>query len=358
MTISIVDTFPKNKWEDLRDFIRQTHGRNHVMQNKELFEWFYSPHADCIDYNVIVGLKNNQIISILGYIPTNFLVNGKIISGAWTALWFTLQEERSGIGALLMKRLMEIFPIVAGQGASVMNKEIVEALGHEFQKIIPKMVGILDKNIINGLFPESHKFKENLIFLVKENGYRVNANDKLNINWKEYSEMKFGTLRDFGYIRRKYLDNPFLQYEIISTGDEKTPTVAIMRIIQTDLGFKVGRIVDLFGPDISNYRSQWEEALNEVMTLADHWGCAYIDSYSTSMTINKFMAEMGFYTDNEGALPSLLDPVQRDRKSQNLEVYINNSLKQKEGISIDNFYVTRGDGDQDRPNASYEILTK
>ena len=358
MSISIVDTFPKNRWEDLRDFIKQTHGRNHVMQNKELFEWFYSPSADCIEYNVIVGLKNNQIISILGYIPTNFLVNGKIILGAWTALWFTLLEERSGVGALLMKRLMELFPIVAGQGASAMNKEIVEALGHEFQKIIPKMIGILDKNTIHGLFHESDKFKENLILPVKKNNHRVTANKKFDINWKEYSDMKFGTLRDVNYIRRKYLDNPFLQYEIISIGDEMTPTVAIMRIIQTNLGFKVGRIAEFFGPDISNYRSQWEEALNEIITLADRRGCAYIDSYTTSMTINRFMAGMGFYGDDEGTLPSLLDPVQRDRKSQNLEVYINNSLKEKERVSIANFYVTRGDGDQDRPNASYEILTK
>jgi hypothetical protein len=358
MSISIVDTFPKNRWEELKHFIKQTHGENHVMQNKELFEWFYSPNPDRDVYNMIVGLKDNCIISILGYVPTKFLVKGKFINGAWTALWFTLPEERSGVGALLMKRLMELFPIVAGQGASGMNKEIVEAMGHEFEPIIPKMVGIIDRDLIQDLFEGLHRFKRDLLIPVTLRKQKDSDSLNLEVNWKQYSNIEFGTLRDADYIQRKYLTNPFLQYEVIATGDECTPTIAIVRIIQTSLGFKVARIVEFFGPEISNYESQWNEALSEIVVLSNRRKCAYIDFYSTSTMINEFMIAMGFYEDNDGLLPSLLDPVARDRKSQNLEVFVDSSLKTTESIGIHNFFVTRGDGDQDRPNASYEILTK
>jgi hypothetical protein len=358
MSISIVDTFPKNRWEELKSFIKQTHGNNHVMQNKELFDWFYSPNPHCDEYNIVVGVKNNQIISILGYLPTKFLVNGNVIAGTWTALWFTLPGERSGVGALLMKRLMELFPIVAGQGASAMNKNIVEALAHEFEPKIPKMVGIIDRVPIQDLFQESHKFTEKLLIPVKKSKKKDNSSINLEINWEQYADIKFGTLRDADYIQRKYLANPFLQYEIIVTGNKHNPTIAIVRIIQTDLGFKVGRIVEFFGPEISNHESQWKDALDEIVMLSESRECAYIDFYSTSIMINQFMSRRGFYGDNEGALPSLLDPVEKDRKSQNLEVFIDPGLKAKENISIRNFFVTRGDGDQDRPNASYEILAK
>jgi len=356
MSISIADTFPKNRWGELKLFIKQTHGDNHVMQNKALFEWFFSPNPDRDVYNMIVGIKNDCIISILGYIPTKFIVNGKIINGAWTSLWFTLPEERGGIGALLMKRLMELFPIVAGQGASSMNKKIVEAMGHEFEPVIPKLVGVIDKSLIQDLIQGSHKFDESLVIPLKLRKQKDVANLNLELNWKEYSNIKFGTLRDADYIQRKYITNPFLQYEIITSGVENTPTIAIVRIIQTNLGFKVARIVEFFGPEISIYESQWKEVLGEIVMLSNSRNCAYIDFYSTSIMIKKFMIEMGFYEDNEGELPSLLDPVERDRKSQNLEVFVDPSLKAAESIGIRNFFVTRGDGDQDRPNASYEVL--
>lgn len=356
MTISLVDTFPKSRWEELHDFIKKTHGENHVMKNQELFDWYYSPSEDCEIYNMLVGLKNNQVISILGYLPTKFIVNGHVINGAWTALWFTLPKERSGIGALLMKRLMELFPIVAGQGASSMNREIVEALGHDFQAIIPKLVGFIDAGEVRSFWQSSDGVAKNLMIPKQTNKQKEATSLALEFNWKEYSNIKFGTLRDSSYIRKKYISNPFLRYEIIQTGYERTPTIAIVRIIQTDLGFRVARIVEFFGPNISDYESQWEEALLEIVMLASNKNCSYIDFYSTSKEINSFLSKMGFYNDNKGALPSLLDPVDFERRSQNLEVFINPNLRVEEKISIQNFFVTRGDGDQDRPNATYEIL--
>jgi hypothetical protein len=358
MSISIFDTFPKTRWLELNQFIKQTHGDRHVMQNKALFEWFYSPIPDQNVYNTIVGVKDNKVISILGYVPTKFLVNGKFINGAWTALWFTLPEERGGIGALLMKRLMELYPIVAGQGASVMNKKIVEAMGHEFVPIIPKMVGVIDRSLIQDLLQEPHRFNKNLSIPANISKQKGPQSLTQEVNWKEYSNIKFGTLRDADYIYRKYLVNPFLEYELITAGDQRTQTIVILRIIQTNLGFKVARIVEFFGPNISDYESQWKEALDEILILANKRECAYIDFYSTSSMINKFLTEMGFYEDNEGVLPSLLDPVEMSRKSQNLELFVDPSLKAAESISIKDFFVTRGDGDQDRPNESYEILTK
>jgi hypothetical protein len=358
MNYSIVDTFPKTRWPELNQFIKQTHGDKHVMQNKELFEWFYSPIPDQNVYNMIVGLKNNQVISILGYLPTKFLVNGKFIAGAWTALWFSLPEERSGIGALLMKRLMEMYPIVAGQGASAMNKKIVEAMGHEFEPIIPKVVGVIDKSLIQNLLQQPNRFNKCLIIPTNPSKFKPSRSLTREINWENYSNIKFGTLRDADYIHRKYMENPFLKYELITAGDDRTPTIVILRIIQTSLGFKVARIVEFFGPNISDNEIQWNKALEEVLLLADKRKCAYIDFYSTSTMINNFLIKMGFYEDNEGLLPSLLDPVESDRKSQNLELFVEPSLRAAESLGINDFFVTRGDGDQDRPNASYEILTK
>jgi hypothetical protein len=257
-----------------------------------------------------------------------------------------------------MKRLMELYPIVAGQGASVMNKKIVEAMGHEFVPIIPKMVGVIDRSLIQDLLQEPHRFNKNLSIPANISKQKGPQSLTQEVNWKEYSNIKFGTLRDADYIYRKYLVNPFLEYELITAGDQRTQTIVILRIIQTNLGFKVARIVEFFGPNISDYESQWKEALDEILILANKRECAYIDFYSTSSMINKFLTEMGFYEDNEGVLPSLLDPVEMSRKSQNLELFVDPSLKAAESISIKDFFVTRGDGDQDRPNESYEILTK
>ena len=76
-------------------------------------------------------------------------------------------------------------------------------------------------------------------------------------------------------------------------------------------------------------------------------GHAFYDRLQT------LLIEAGFARDDDGVLPSLLDPIDMSRRFQNLELYVSPALRLKYPGAEEQFTVTRADGDQDRPNESY-----
>ena len=144
-----------------------------------------------------------------------------------------------------------------------------------------------------------------------------------------------------------------MKYRILVLGEPQTCSVAVLRIVETTEGVTVGRLLEFFGPDIDKFRVQNEELLDEVVDECLDRGCTFIDFYCTSPKTAAFFEECGFSRDDDGQLPSLLDPVDFSRKSQNLEFFVRPSLRREVPDWSEAFYATRGDGDQDRPNATF-----
>ena len=115
-----------HEWEEMHDFIAETHGPNHPMTQLELFSWFFCRRHNKNHANVLIARDKGQLVSLLGYLPTSFLLENEFIDGAWMAHWMTLKSHRHGIGAILMRRMTELYSVVAGQGASNMNKPIAK----------------------------------------------------------------------------------------------------------------------------------------------------------------------------------------------------------------------------------------
>ena len=106
-----------HEWEEMHDFIAETHGPNHPMTQLELFSWFFCRRHNKNHANVLIARDKGQLVSLLGYLPTSFLLENEFIDGAWMAHWMTLKSHRHGIGAILMRRMTELYSVVAGQGA-------------------------------------------------------------------------------------------------------------------------------------------------------------------------------------------------------------------------------------------------
>ena len=103
-------------------FIEENYPINHPLTNQKLFKWFYDSKNIRYDnqqkseegLSLILALENDRIISILGFYDCLFRCNENLIKGSWTALWFSVEKYRKGIGAILMKNLVDEKKIICG----------------------------------------------------------------------------------------------------------------------------------------------------------------------------------------------------------------------------------------------------
>lgn len=356
MALEIKDQFPMCDWCEMDAFISSSHGRQHVMRDRKLFEWFYCRNEEFPDRaNLLVAYDGSRLISILGYVPTTFLFQGQPLIGAWTALWHTLLPYRHGVGAILMRRLSELFDIVAGQGASLMNRSIVKAMSHEFVDVMPKVVYVIDSGMLgNWALTRDITVSIPRVAIRSDNHeFRMLRSESFSPNWTMYPEMAFSTLRDFAYLNHRYNQYPFMDYEVVVSGDRETPSVAVLRIIPDADGVTVGRLVEFFGPMSGDFEHQNMALIDHMIRLCMSRGCAFIDFYCTSTVSIRLFEKYGFVRDDEGRLPSLLDPVDFSRRHQNLEYFVSSALSRNSLNWRGQLYAARGDGDQDRPNATY-----
>lgn len=345
-------------WLQMDRFIATTHGENHPLRSRALFDWFFLRDKNKEMANLIVAYEGEKLISLLGYIPTQFLWGREVVTGAWMAHWMTMEGYRFGIGALLMRKITEMFPVVAGQGASLMNQNIVTKMKFKFYDRIPKVVYIFNKSKVKQILKYENNYNNENLFEQYNKAIEIKelTIEKFNPNWDFYPSFKYGTLRDFNYLKYRYIDYPFFKYNIFIEGEADSPVVLIARIIETSKNIRVARILEFFYPENESGMKRGLSLINKCLHFFKYHNCDYTDFYCNSNIHLNLLLKANFNIENTGALPSLLDPIDMSRKFQNLELFVSSELKVKYPNSEDSFIVTRADGDQDRPNESYSNI--
>ena len=355
---SIYPQFQISDWQQMDRFIAMTHGENHALRNRPLFDWFFLRNKNKEMANLIVAYEGDKLISLLGYLPTQFLWGSEEISGVWMAHWMTMEGYRFGIGALLMKKITEMFPVVAGQGASLMNQEIVTKMKFKFLEKIPKVVYVFNHDKVEQFFNYRIEKKDDILLercaVAKETTAITREN--FNPDWNLYPSLKYGTLRDSDYLNYRYIDYPFFKYNIFIEGEAVSPVLLVARIVETSKGIRVARILEFFFPEDESGKKRGLSLVKKCLTFFKQHNCDYADFYCNSNTHLNLLLEANFTNENVGALPSLLDPIDMSRRFQNLELFVSSELKAKYPNCENEFVVTRADGDQDRPNESYRNI--
>jgi len=138
-----------------------------------------------------------------------------------------------------------------------------------------------------------------------------------------------------------------LDYRLLEARrDGRLCGLAVYRIEQVrDVPVKVGRIVELVGEEVVEGC-----LLDTLLDDARAQEVAVVDFFNSSRRFAGTMARRGFLPgENETAarIPILFQPVDRRRSSIPFLAYLGNVRDTAEGQDL---YVTKGDGDQDRPN--------
>jgi len=370
--------------EDVRAIMRFLHDSwapNHVLSRDEaLFRWQYEgalrDGRDDAPPTVLIARSGDRIIGMLGLTYMRWQQAGSTYRGAWTSHWFVAPEfRRSPLSMRLIRRAGQLGAEVIGSvGINDVAMKLLPNFGYEAIDEIPRWVAVIDpvKTATLILATRTDLSEEAEVrrscqerSAPRHDRHRMTncvvsewTDDDANgwdTAWERSISRDFtGVVRDSAYLRWRYLRHPTFRYRVLITRDSKSGEVsgiAVSRLETVqDRTEQVLRLVELLATD----RSASDSLL--VRLVSDAWdaGVAFADFYCTKPV--EGLAEAGFHIEQLRTtlfpIPVRFQPLEAGGRPLNAALRLPSTLRGTllEQLSQDALYVTKSDGDQDRPN--------
>lgn len=337
------------------------------LNNQPFFDWQYRNNPflpDDLEEGSIVAVLDDQVVGYIGLIPVPFHVYGEVIIGAYLTNWLVHPDFRAqGVGFYLLRKAMSKFPLIVGTAVSEAARNIYRALGARYLNDIPRWIGVFDPVQASELcVANNEKVKRSVL---EFRTIRFNKHQRINYQvvegpfgkqmdnlWNRLIErIGVASTRNQTYMNWRYFHHPNFTYRtIVVERSGQWQGVAVVRIEQVrDRSEKVMRILEFLADDdaqLTLASAIVQEAITE--------GCAYADFHGLSESWVRGLVAIGFFQHLEEpdlGVPYLFQPLEH-RPRQNFVAW--SKLTCKYGLPITaalhNWYLSRGDCDQDRPN--------
>lgn len=326
---------------------------------RDLYEWQFQADRYGGNASMITGWDDGRLVGIHGHVMTP-LFWGDIerpVPGAWLMRLYVEAEHRHGLGLLFLRRAQAMYPIVLAVAVSPDSQRIITRLGWKFSPRLPRYLAVLEGGRalkmanagataadIESLRPKGtpRQLASLRALSVESGGYRP--------EWSCYPAMRYGTIRSLAYLRWRYFDHPVLRYRCLVAGSAERPAVCVFRVEQAfgEQQALVGRVVEFFHPNDDEGRAQGTALMHAVLERLSAVGCVYADFVCSSRTYGETLLDAGWGVEpvDRQILPVRLSPIERILRHQNLEYGVTAGLATP---TLEDMYVTNGDGDEDRP---------
>lgn len=353
LTFEIQDSLDPSQWESIDRFFSLTYAPGYVMSQRRLFDWQFG-YCPGEKKTVICAWQSGELIGMLGYIPVSLYWGQPdiVVDGAWMANWMVAPSARTGVGAVLMRRLQEKFAVLLGQGANALNQPIAKRMGFRVFDSLPRTIAVFDAelmrnftfdvNTLPGTWGANTAGLAATIF--------TSSFDSFSPDWSCYTDMRFGTQRSQKYMQWRYEQHPVFQYRTIRIGSCDRPAVCVYRIEKV-LGHPelcVGRIVEFFHPSDLEGRVNGIAVISSALSEMRVHGCVFSDFFCGSKNYNETVILAGMTSITDQQIVSRFCPIDKNHFHQNIELWNRPNMNSPSDLS--ECYFTKSDGDQDRPN--------
>lgn len=357
------------EFDRLLEAIHDLWNPNHVYcRNPDLLKYMvyntpyrkdYCGNDEDTTYYVI--FDKDKIIGFSGLIPQEGNLHGKTVT-ATTGTILKVDSHYKLIGLDLLQAGFKTNQCIhVGLGINSRVKKLYNALGWYTFDDLPRWIWTNNFSKLKKVFniPDNTNISclqnnqcSNIIF---DDGNFVDFVDK--DAWdefynKEFAPITIGIKRDYKFLQWRYIDYPFFNYKLIALKDAlgNYKGLAVYRIEDILKGkYQIGRILEFIYTDI-DYGIQLAAKLQTVDKNILFW-----DFYCQSSITALALERCGFIrlpaNENQKYIPTRFQPI--DFEIMNIKgiISLNEGAKKKINLAIDQqWYVTRGDGDQDRPN--------
>lgn len=343
----------KSEWPKLLAFNESEYRPGHIMTNKTYYDWQFDNFTNQgEDFYSSLGLfgKNAELLGIFGMFQAPYHVSGRTIMGNCLANLIVKKDSRSlGYGYLLLEKASSFY------GLNI-DHTINQAAWPMFMK-----AGWQGENLKRYLYiikPENNLYKlpASLRKTVTGDGWHFGPvsefGQEINEFWKRIRHRYPITIeRSADYLNWRYARNPLVKYSMfLAKKDGEIRALIILRMENVEgesgmIGVRVGRIIDFVSDDEAE-----EFALSHVVEYCRENNADFLDYFSSGSFHSAALGKAGFVDGDLAAyadLPILFHPISKKRTHLNFAVKCSES--QVASYKLDDWYTTKGGGDQDRP---------
>lgn len=340
-------------------FFARVYRPDYVLRVDEaLFRWQFldssSPDADA--FTMLLALIDGEVAGCLGYIPVDVSVaGGGALRGAWLVNWIVDPEQRQlGLGPLLVREVTGRFAVALNVGPNATARDLLGRMGWSDLGELRRYVCVLDAGLAGRLTEDGAldwpaAGSRPLAPSAGAAASRVSEfSDDAALVWgRLWGGRATGTRRSAEYLNWRYAQHPVFDYRLFEVRDASgVAGLAVYRVEPVrEVAASVGRIVELVADE--GYE---DRLLGALVDDARSSGVALLDFFCSSGRFAAAMARSGFLAGDRAPaneIPILFQPIDRRRSG------IHFMARARDGRAItdaDDWYVTKGDGDQDRPN--------
>ena len=354
--------FKKKDFPKLEEFVKKHFHEKYILSDETFFEWQYRCNPYVEDYAFFLLEQDEKLYGYIGLVPLDYKIGGQTVRLNMYANLLVDEHVRGfGLGTLLIKRAMQEGSPAAISGYTPKSFPIYQKLG-DWMALgnFYRYVHVFNSEAVKKLLPPDIAKQGVILNKGSEGDYGEESRELVfesittfDASFDEFwnrvrNRYAITVKRTRAYMSWRYADHPYLKYEMrLAKKDDQTVGCVVYRVERVN-DFSIARIVD-FVSDEQAEVGVLEKFVVEVSGIVD-----IIDFMFSGQYGHDTLKQLGFF-DVYGTplehLPMYFSPVSYAKN------YINFCAWQ-EGDFIDkniffgynNWYLTRGDGDQDRPN--------
>lgn len=346
----------------LKHFIEKQYHKRYILLDDKFFDWQYKNNPSNIypEYSMKVIELKDEVLGHCGIVPVSMKVfDMNLTVGIFANLMVSDKCRGFGLGSLLIKKSSDDYAVCYTTGYNLKSKVIYEKQGGWTDMgILRRFVRILNVNKMESLIDKKLPYENNKFERINQNLVKVEEfNNQIDSFWEQIKHKYPITInRNKKFLNWRYSNHPILKYSIyLYIKDSEIKGYIIFRIEEfvdeKKDQYKVGRIIDFISQDKCE-----EKIIQNIIFLIRKQNVDFIDFYFSGNFHVKSLLNQGFVENIKypyTTIPMLFNPLDRGKSDIPWIVYFKEYLKEKkECTNPNNWYITKGDGDQDRPNIS------
>jgi len=367
-----------NEYESVSTFIDQNWKKDHIYtRSRKLFDWTFldNPAWEELHYSISIAVHRENIVGMLGTIPFRLNIYGAIYDACWLVNWLVKPEERKGrVGLDLLKLFSKDYRYdTISFGINDAVSRLYTALRWQHMPPIERVVWFNPEKIleVKHLLIETNanvshdaimQYLRSNVSEVRQFNSRVldpiqtlESLDWDKNGWGKWKNNTIGCCRDSKYLTWRYLMHPIYTYQLRMIPDGENIGLIVWRVentskknIRSELEsfYPIARIVEFLPASDVN-------ALHLVSDFIAHsFACGVVaaDFYCHNRGVIDMLQKFGFSNSNANTNISLSNYANPVAIGKIIRSAINiNKGHQVDANSAD-WYWTRSDSDQDRPN--------
>ncbi|MDA9106209.1 hypothetical protein N9J74_01665 [Candidatus Pelagibacter sp.] len=328
-------------------------------KQKKFINWAYrSPFKGKFtkesELTIMAAIDKNfsQIKAVVGFIPTVSFVKNKELKTIWDIEYFN-NSSVPGLALKVLENLKLKTDIYCGNN---LNNKCYRSYKRVFDKKnfkseVKRKIAIIDSVNCNKIFnPEKNLEKLNFFTDNESKIKNCKTNQVHNLTdisdkyWEDHIKRFVNSSdRRKNYLEWRFLQHPYMKYNILSLDSKANKGLAIVRIEKIkNCNFNALRVLDLF--PVEGFES---DILNLVLNFGKVNDCIFADFFcSSEKKTNEicFGSFIDFEKHRKFDIPYRLQPPEViEKKSFNLFINFNNDKE----LKTEEFYSTKTDGEMD-----------